>query len=142
MLVERGKATRPIDDAAADDCQVGCRIGDLRLGAGKVVPIGDAQISQLSNLDETLFAFLVGEPRDVLRPHAQSRLTVKQLRWGNAQSSDRPSGGQPGQRHPGIVRCRAGCIRASETLMPFSNIFATGGVASAAQAVSFDEYSP
>jgi len=68
-----------IDDLATDDGQVRDGIGDLALGAGEVVAVGDDQVGELAGLDAPLLAFLVGEPGDVLGPHAQRRLAVAEL---------------------------------------------------------------
>src|SRR6266850_5971235 len=66
--VEAREAARGIDDPAADDRQLGDRIGNVVLGAREVVAVRDDEVGELAGLDASLPALFVGEPGRVLGP--------------------------------------------------------------------------
>src|SRR6516165_10400331 len=70
-LVESREVASAIDHLAADYSQFGRDAGDLILGAGEVVAVGDDQVGELTDLDATLLTLLVREPGDVLGPHSE-----------------------------------------------------------------------
>src|SRR6266404_4748571 len=54
-LIESGEVAGAIDHLAADDRERSGDVGDLVLGTGKVVAVGNDQVGELADLDATLF---------------------------------------------------------------------------------------
>ena len=50
---------RTIDDLAPHDGEVGGRVGDLLLGTGEIISVGNDQIGELSGFDTAFPALLV-----------------------------------------------------------------------------------
>jgi hypothetical protein len=70
---------RAINDAPADYRELACDGGDFACGAGEEVPVRDDQIGELPNFDTAFLALFIGEPGDVLRPHAKHGLPVQAI---------------------------------------------------------------
>src|ERR1700722_4951933 len=110
-FIEARKIASAIDHPAADDGEIGNRVGDFVLRTGEIVAVGHDQIGELAGPDAPLFAFLIGEPGDVLGPHPQRRFAVETVALRvNPQTADRLAGDEPGQRDPGIVGGDAGRV--------------------------------
>src|SRR5439155_27229932 len=105
-LVQTRELAGAVDDLAADHGEVRRDVGDLALGAGEIVAVWHAEVSELVDLDVPLLAFFVREPGDVLRPHPESRLAVDAVALRvDSQAAHGLARHEPRQRDPGIVGC-------------------------------------
>jgi len=68
-----------LDHAPSGYAQVGGEDGNFILEHRELVLARRDQVGELTCLDRPPFAFVVGEPGDVLGPYAQCRLSVEQI---------------------------------------------------------------